>query len=120
MRQDTPTQSQTICGDWSHGLSGFKLTHTVRLVSRSNPGVVSTAAAVLESEAVAVDGWAVTRCGDIFEQRIVLGEMTETQAVRLREQLAALDGVLRTRMEHHFVRTKTATSEGASQGGRHS
>jgi len=106
MRQDTPTPSATICEDWSHSLPGFKLTHTVRLVSRPNPGVVSTAAAVLEGEAVAVDQWAVTRRGDVFEQRIVFSEMTETQAVRVREQLAALDGVLRTRMEHHFVRAQ--------------
>jgi hypothetical protein len=110
MRQDTSASSPTACKDWSHFLPGFTLTHTVHLVSRPNLGIVSTAAAVLEGETAAVDHWAVTRCGDILEQKIVLGDMTESQAVRLREQLAALDGVLRTRMEHHFVRARPAAA----------
>ncbi|CAG9273690.1 hypothetical protein [Paraburkholderia unamae] len=109
MRQDTSATSPAVCEDWSHVLPGFTLTHTVHLVSGLNLGVVSTAAAVLESETAAVDRWAVTRCGDVLEQKIVLSDMTEGQAVRLREQLAALDGVLRTRMEHHFVRAGSAS-----------
>jgi hypothetical protein len=118
MRQDTLAPSSTVCEDWSHLLPGFNLTHTIHLVSRLNLGIVSTAAAVLEGETASVDRWAVTRCGDILEQRIVLGEMTERQAVRLREQLAALDGVLRARMEHHFVRERSAASENALDGRR--
>jgi hypothetical protein len=110
MRQDTPTPSSTTPDDWSHCLPGFRLTHTVHLVSSLNSGVVTTAAAVLEGENAAVDRWAVTRCGDVLEQRIVLGEMTERQADGLREQLAALDGVLRTRMEHVFVRDRSAAA----------
>ena len=104
MQQDTPAPSSTICEDWSRLLPGFKLTHTVHLVSTMNLGVVSTAAAALESEKVAVDLWAVTRCGDNLEQKIVFGEVTERRAVQLRELLAGLNGVLRARMEHHFVR----------------
>ncbi|MFD1561824.1 hypothetical protein ACFSHT_40285 [Paraburkholderia silviterrae] len=104
MRQDTSTSSPAVCNDWSHILPGFTLTHTIHLVSGLDLGIVSTAAAILEGEAAAVDRWAVNRCGDVLNQKIVLGEMTEGQAVRLREQLAALDGVLRTRMEHHFIR----------------
>jgi hypothetical protein len=115
MRQDTPSSSRAVCQDGPHFLPGFTLTHTVHLVSRLNPGVVSTTAAVLESETAAVDRWAVARCGDILEQKIVLGEMTEGQAVRLREQLAALDGVLRARVEHHFVRARES-SENALDG----
>ncbi|WP_167760094.1 hypothetical protein [Paraburkholderia pallida] len=107
MRQDTSTSSPAVCHDWSHILPGFTLTHTVHLVSRLDLGIVSTAAAMLEGETAAVDRWAVTRCGDVLEQKIVLGAMTEEQAVRLREQLAALDGVLRTRMEHHFIRSSS-------------
>lgn len=115
MRQDTSASSPAACTDWSHFLPGFTLTHTVHLVSRPNLGIVSTAAAVLEGETAAVDRWAVTRCGDVLEQKIVLGEMTEGQAIRLRTQLAALDGVLRTRIEHHFVRAgSTASANGAS------
>ncbi|KVW83843.1 hypothetical protein WL00_22215 [Burkholderia cepacia] len=110
MRQDTAASRQTVCEDWSHLLPGFTLTHTVHLVSGLNPGIVSTAAAVLEGETATVDRWAIARCGDVLEQKIVLGEMTEGQAVRLRDRLAALDGVLRTRMEHHFVRAGSAAS----------
>jgi hypothetical protein len=108
MRQDTVTPSSQIPADWSQCLPGLRLTHTLHLVSSLNSGVVSTAAAVLEGEKAAVDRWAVTRCGDVLEQKIVLGEMTERQADELRDQLAALDGVLRTRMEHHFVRDRSA------------
>ncbi|WP_293041322.1 hypothetical protein [Paraburkholderia sp.] len=115
MHHDTSASSATVCEDWSHLLPGFMLTHTVHLVSGLNLGIVSTAAAVLEDEATVVDRWIVTRCGEVLEQKIVLGEMTEGRAVRLREQLAALDGVLRTRMEHHFVRAGSAVSESASE-----
>jgi hypothetical protein len=110
MHQDISTPSSTIPDDWSHCLPGLRLTHTVHLVSSLNSAVVSTAAAVLESENAAVDRWAVARCGDVLEQKIVFGEMTERQADGLREQLAALDGVLRTRMEHHFVRDRSVAS----------
>lgn len=113
MRQDTPSPCPATGEDWSHCLPGFKLTHTVHLVSTSNLGVVSTAAALLEDEEVAVDEWAVTRRGGNLEQRIGLGEMTERRAVELREQLAGLNGVLRARIEHHFVRARPVASEGA-------
>ncbi|WP_158062107.1 hypothetical protein [Burkholderia catarinensis] len=117
MRQDSAASLPTVCEDWSHFLPGFTLTHTVHLVSRLNPGIVSTAAAVLEGETATVDRWAIARHGDVLEQKIVLGEMTEGQAVRLREQLAALDGVLRTRVEHHFVRAGSAVSRNAPDSG---
>ncbi|PRG07749.1 hypothetical protein C6Q17_23330 [Burkholderia contaminans] len=110
MRQATSASCPTVREDWSNFLPGFTLTHTVHLVSRRNPGIVSTAAAVLEGETATVDRWAITRCGDVLEQKIVLGAMTEGQAVRLRERLAALEGVLRTRVEHHFVRAGSAAS----------
>ncbi|AWG29605.1 hypothetical protein B9Z07_12590 [Burkholderia cenocepacia] len=117
MSQVSSASHPTVCEDWSHFLPGFTLTHTVHLVSRRNPGIVSTAAAVLEGETATVDRWAITRCGDVLEQKIVLGEMTEGQAVRLRERLAALDGVLRTRVEHHFVRGGSASLGNASESG---
>ncbi|MCA7996716.1 hypothetical protein [Burkholderia metallica] len=110
MHQATSTSCAAVCEDWSHFLPGFTLTHTVHLVSGLNPGIVSTAAAVLEGETATVDRWAIARCGDVLEQKIVLAEMTEGQAVRLRDRLAALDGVLRTRIEHHFVRAGAAVS----------
>ena len=116
MRQDIPFPCPAIGEDWSHCLPGFKLTHTVHLVSTSNLGVVSTAAALLEGEEVAVDQWAVTRRGGNLEQRIGLGEMTERRAVQLRERLAGLNGVLRARIEHHFVRVRPVVSENASRG----
>ncbi|KVL08050.1 hypothetical protein WS95_31990 [Burkholderia sp. MSMB1826] len=108
MSQVSSASRPPVCEDWSHFLPGFTLTHTVHLVSRRLPGIVSTAEAVLEGETATVDRWAITRCGDVLEQKIVLGEMTEGQAVRLRERLAALEGVLRARVEHHFVRAGAA------------
>ncbi|QGZ59086.1 hypothetical protein [Paraburkholderia acidiphila] len=109
MRQDIPAAlatSSSVCEDFAHCLPGFTLTHTVHLVSGLDLGVVSTAAGVLDGEQVVVDRWAVTRCGDVLEQKIVFGEMTEGRATRLREQLAAVDGVLRAKIEHHFVRAR--------------
>ncbi|MBV8261298.1 MAG: hypothetical protein JO239_10195 [Paraburkholderia sp.] len=107
MRQDIPaTSSSTPCEDLSHCLPGFTLTHTVHLVSGLNLGVVSTAADVLEGEQIVVDRWAVTRFGDVLEQKIVFGEVSEREAFRLRERLAAVDGVLRAKIEHHFVRAR--------------
>ncbi|MGN6230595.1 MAG: hypothetical protein ACTHNZ_05450 [Trinickia sp.] len=104
MRADS--LSPTVSESWSHCLPGFKLTHTVHLVSSLDLDVVSTAADVLKAEDAAVERWVVTRCGEVLEQKIVLGEMTEKQAVRLRDQLAGLDGVLRARIEHQFVRVR--------------
>ncbi|WP_175014985.1 hypothetical protein [Burkholderia lata] len=118
MSQISSASHPAVCEDWSQFLPGFTLTHTVHLVSRRNPGIVSTAAAVLEGETATVDRWAITRCGDVLEQKIVLGEMTEGQAVRLRERLAALEGVLRARVEHHFVRGGSAASNDARESGR--
>ncbi|WP_155257304.1 MULTISPECIES: hypothetical protein [Burkholderia] len=115
MSQVSSASRPTVCEDWSHFLPGFTLTHTVHLVSRRIPGIVSTAEAVLEGETATVDRWAITRCGDVLEQKIVLGEMTEGQAVRLRERLAALEGVLRARVGHHFVRGGSATAGNASE-----
>ncbi|NIE65864.1 hypothetical protein [Burkholderia sp. Ax-1719] len=106
MRQDTLTSSPAVCEDWSHALGGVKLTHTVHLVSSSSAGVESRAAALIEDENAAVDRWAVSRCRGVVEQTIVLAGITERRAVKLREQLAALDGVLRTRVEHQFVRSR--------------
>ncbi|WP_157025653.1 hypothetical protein [Paraburkholderia heleia] len=107
MHQAIPVPSSpTVCEDLSHCLPGFTLTHTVHLVSGLDLGVVSTAAGVLDGEQVVVDRWAVTRFGDVLEQKIVFGDMTEKRAARLREQLAAVDGVLRAKIEHHFVRAR--------------
>lgn len=98
--------SSTVGNDWSDCLPGFKLTHTVHVVSCVDLGVVSAAAEVLKAEEAVIERWLVTRCGEVLEQRIVLDEMTEERAVRLREQLAGLHGVMRTRIEHHFVRSR--------------
>ncbi|MBB3257601.1 hypothetical protein F4827_002466 [Paraburkholderia bannensis] len=106
MRQDTLTSSPSISEDWSHALAGVKLTHTVHLVSSLSASVESTAAALFEGENAAVDRWAVSRCRGVVEQTIVLAGITERRAVKLRERLAALDGVLRTRVEHQFVRSR--------------
>ncbi|AQH01488.1 hypothetical protein A9R05_21985 [Burkholderia sp. KK1] len=83
-------------------LPGFKLTHTVHLVSDSNLSVISEAADVLKSEGIEVDHWTVVRRGDVLEQNILLGDMSEARASQLRTQLATLEGILRTRLEHHF------------------
>jgi hypothetical protein len=106
MRQDTLTSSPASREDWSRALPGVTLTHTVHLVSSLSASVESSAAALIEGEQAAVDRWAVSRCRGVIEQTIVLAGITEKRAVRLREQLAALDGVLRTRVEHQFVRNR--------------
>ncbi len=50
------------------------------------------------------------RRGDLFDQSIHLADITETRAALLREQLAALDGMLRT--------AGTSLLEGANRAGR--
>ena len=109
------TLSPTSCPDWAHCLPGFKLTHTIHLVSSLSLNIVSAAAAILEVQKASVERWTITRFGDVLEQRIVLDEMTERQAVLLREQLVVLDGVLRARIEHHFVRARSAAPTHSAQ-----
>ncbi len=111
MRQAIPASSPTIREELSHCLPGFKLTHTVQLVSSLDLGVVSRVANVLHGEQVIVERWAVTRCADVLAQKILFGEMTEGRAVRLRERLAAVDGVLRAKIEHHFICARPAAEE---------
>jgi hypothetical protein len=94
--------------DWSCYLPGFTLTHTLHLVSNSDPSVIAKAADVLKSENIDVDRWSVVRSGDLFDQSIQLAGITETRAGLLREQLASLDGMLRTRLEHHFSSERSA------------
>jgi hypothetical protein len=100
----TPADAANLCC----GLPGFTLTHTLQLVSAVNPGGVSKAAAVFEDDDIAFDHWTVTRCGDVLTQKIVLTGITEKRATRLRERLASVDGVLRTRIEHYLLRDTRA------------
>ncbi|KVM72181.1 hypothetical protein WJ59_05405 [Burkholderia gladioli] len=46
----------------------------------------------------------MSRCRELLTQTIVLDGIGERRARLLREQLLALDGVLRIRLEHRFVR----------------
>jgi hypothetical protein len=105
MHRDTPSQSALKTADiGSQCLPGFRLTHTIHLVSDVNLDVVARTAAHLKSESAPVSHWAVAQRGDILEQKIVLNDISERQARMLREQLLNLEDVLRARLEHRFVR----------------
>jgi hypothetical protein len=105
MHQDISSQCAPKADDnWSQSLPGFRLTHTIHLVSDINLDVVTRAAAHLKNEHALVNHWAMVKRGNLLEQRIVLDDMSEGQARALREQLLALEDVLRVRLEHRFVR----------------
>ncbi|WGS54089.1 hypothetical protein LFL96_23945 [Paraburkholderia sp. D15] len=93
--------------NWSHCLPGFRLTHTLHLVSDVNLDVVSRAAAHLKEQHAPVHHWAVVKRGTVLEQRIDLDDISEQQARVLREHLLTLKDVLRVRLEHRFVRRET-------------
>ena len=90
--------------DWAQCLPGFQLTHTLHLVSVLSMDVVSRVTAHLHEQQASVGHLVVSRSGDVLAQTIVLDDMTERRAKDLREQLLTLDGVLRIRLEHRFVR----------------
>ncbi|WP_176059481.1 hypothetical protein [Paraburkholderia sp. BCC1876] len=95
--------------NWSHCLPGFRLTHTLHLVSDVNLDVVAQAAAHLKSKHAPVNHWAVVKRGKILEQKITLDDISEQQARVLREHLLTLQDVLRVRLEHRFVRCDADT-----------
>jgi hypothetical protein len=105
MRQDVCSQpALSTEDDWSQRLPGFRLTHTIHLVSDINLGVVARVATSLKSECIQVSHWVVARRGDLLEQKIVLDDIGERQARAMRECLSKLQDVLRVRLEHRFVR----------------
>ncbi|MGS0891535.1 hypothetical protein ACVBGC_03090 [Burkholderia stagnalis] len=99
-----PSSPSATADDWLQHLPGFRLFHTIHLVSDIDPNVVAQAAVHLENERARVNHWAVVKRGNILEQRIVLDDIGERQARGLREQLLALENVLRVRLEHRLVR----------------
>lgn len=105
MREDLfPLPAVDHAENWSRHLPGFQLTHVIRLVSIASMEVVSRVAAHLKDQQVCVSSFVVLRSGNILDQKIVLDGIGERQTQLLREKLLALDGVLRIRLEHLFVR----------------
>jgi hypothetical protein len=85
-------------------LPGFQLTHIIHLVSVVSMDVVSRMVALLKDQQASVSNFVVLRSGNILDQKIVLDGIGERQAKLPRERLSILDGVLRIRLEHRFVR----------------
>jgi hypothetical protein len=108
MHQDLPSRpaAHSPSTDWSHGLPGARLTHTLHLVAAPGSDVVARAAACLSNEHVAVRDWAVVRRGGVLEQRIVVDDISEHHAKALSTRLATLADVLRVRVEHCLVRRR--------------
>ncbi len=117
MHQDTsPSPSSPALkteDHWSQCLPGFRLTHTIHLVSDINLDVVARAAVHLKNGHASVTHWTMVHRGNILEQKIVLDDIDERQARTLREELSSLDDVLRVRLEHRFVR-RSSGSESVS------
>lgn len=105
MRQDVSAQpAADHVENWSPCLPGFQLTHILHVVSVASMDVVSRVAAHLNDQHGSVSNFVVLRSGNILDQKIVLDGIGERQAKLLRERLLILDGVLRIRLEHRFVR----------------
>ncbi len=108
MHQDLPSRlaAHSDSTDWSHGLPGARLTHTVHLVAAPGSDIVARAAACLSNERVVARDWAVLKRGGVLEQRIVVDDISEQRAKALSAQLASLEHVLRVRVEHCLVRRR--------------
>ncbi|QCP54752.1 hypothetical protein FAZ95_38530 [Trinickia violacea] len=106
MRQATSSQPAAAdpVENWSQCLPGFQLTHIIHLVSVASRDVVARVKAYLSEQEASVSDFVVLRSGDVLDQKIVLDGIGERRAKALREQLLILDGVLRIRVEHCFVR----------------
>jgi hypothetical protein len=99
-----PQPVAELIADSSFYLPGFRLTHILHLVSVADRQVAARVQGHLREQDARVGDIVVVRCRQVDAHRIVLEGIGERRARALREQLLGLDGVLRIRLEHHFVR----------------
>lgn len=93
-----------LIADSSFYLPGVRLTHVLHLVCLADRQVTARVRGHLRDQDAQVGDIVVVRCRHVDAHRIVLEGIGERRARALREQLLELDGVLRIRLEHHFVR----------------
>jgi hypothetical protein len=104
MQHDNASCPQERGEDWPPSFAGFELTHTIYVASESDGSSVPSAAELISAENIEIRRWMTFSCGGVIAQEILVGDISERDVVDLRQRLAALDGVLRARVEHHFLR----------------
>ncbi|WP_186131224.1 hypothetical protein [Burkholderia gladioli] len=93
-----------LIADSSPCLPGSRLIHLFQIVSPASQDAVARVSSFLSEQGAPLGEPRVSRCRELLTQTIVLDGIGERSARLLREQLLALDGVLRIRLEHRFVR----------------
>lgn len=105
-----------LIADSSLCLPGFKLTHRFRIVSLAHSGAPARVNAYLAEQGARADSAPILRCRELVTQTLVLDGIGERRARALREPLLAIDGVLRIRLEHCFVRDDAPADDEAEIG----
>ncbi len=106
-----PSSVADLIADSSLCLPGATLTHVFHVVSTIDRDAAARVLAYLAEQDANARDLSHTRCRRLITQTIVLDGIGERSARALREQMLALDGVLRVRLEHHLVRdTRAATA----------
>ncbi|MEK6421178.1 MAG: hypothetical protein V4801_16405 [Burkholderia gladioli] len=103
-----------LIADSSLCLPGFKLTHRFHIVSLADSDAPARVNAYLAEQGAHADSAPILRCRQLRIQTLVLEGIGERRARALREALLALDGVLRIRLEHGFVRDDAPADDEAA------
>ncbi len=105
-----------LIADSSLCLPGFKLTHRFHIVSLAHSDAAARVTAYLAEQGARADSAPLLRCRQLLTQTLVLDGIGERRARALREQLLALGGVQRIRLEHCFVRDDAPADDDAEIG----
>ncbi|WP_414447404.1 hypothetical protein AB4851_12145 [Burkholderia sp. 22PA0099] len=105
-----------LIADSSLCLPGFKLTHRFHIVSLAHGDAAARVSAYLAEQGARADSAPALRCRELLTQTLVLDGIGERRARALREQLLAIDGVQRIRLEHCFVRDDAPADDAADLG----
>ncbi|WP_260853938.1 hypothetical protein [Paraburkholderia sp. BCC1886] len=94
-------------GDSCTLLPHYQLSHIFRLVSRADARVNGAIESHIAGSNGKIERWTMVRRADVLEHKIIVRELTESQARLLRDGLSGLEGNLRSKLEHLFVATAT-------------
>ncbi|AOY96572.1 hypothetical protein BKK79_34135 [Cupriavidus sp. USMAA2-4] len=84
--------------------AGDQLVHILHITSVPDHRVVDDVSGRMTACGGTVDGWRVVRSGPLLAQEVRLRGVSQACARAVREELLALDEVLRIRLEHLYLR----------------